>query len=156
MEIITDKVKLRVRCELVPEITEDVIVVADELSRIRNERQAAGVAAPQIGQYIRLIVLKVKGKEITLVNPRIASKRGIQMSEEKCLSIPNQKYLIQRPQSLKLKGTTLDGTKVTLKLSGYDACVACHEVDHLNGILIDTGTYIGEETEEPTTKLAYG
>ncbi|QSW37851.1 peptide deformylase [Candidatus Vidania fulgoroideae] len=95
-----------------------------------------GLAATQIGILKKLIILKVKKKLITIINPKIIYK-SIEMftSYEGCLSIPNHYKMVKRHKYIKIKGKTIYTTiKLTIK-NNISACVQ-HEIDHLNGKLI--------------------
>jgi peptide deformylase len=93
-----------------------------------------GLAAPQIGQGIRLIIIDLapddKKQPHTLINPEI-----IAVSEEGCLSLPGQYADITRPARVKVR--YLDETGAKRELEGEGLLSAClqHEIDHLDGVL---------------------
>lgn len=96
-----------------------------------------GLAAPQIGQGLRICVIEEGGKEYVLINPKIStfSKEKIVM-EEGCLSFPGEFFDIERPQALKVHFLNQDGKQVKMKANGLLARAIQHEIDHLDGILI--------------------
>jgi len=99
-----------------------------------------GLAAPQVGLNIRLIVLDVLageqgGNQIVLANPEIHDPQGSQRGEEGCLSIPGITAMVERPQQVRVTGQDLQGEAVELKTKDLLARILCHEVDHLDGIL---------------------
>lgn len=99
-----------------------------------------GLAAPQVGINIRLIVLDItageeRGHQHVLVNPEIVESEGDQKEEEGCLSIPGFTAMVKRPQRVKVRAQDLSGEP--LELGGTDllARALCHEVDHIDGVL---------------------
>lgn len=74
--------------------------------------------------------------DTVMVNPQIISKSDkMVISEEACLSLPKLKGKVWRHDTIKVSRTDLSGKKHTEKLSGYDAIIVQHEVDHLDGVL---------------------
>ena len=95
------------------------------------------LAAPQVGQSIRLFVMKYGFTLIICVNPEITRRGRDKVTNiEKCLSIPGKVSRVTRSMICDLEFTELSGTHRKLKLRGIDARCAQHELDHLNGILI--------------------
>ena len=95
-----------------------------------------GLAAPQVGHCVRLIVCGLYGKIRVLVNPGIVERNGAYYSEEFCLSLPKHDTLvIKRPDYLKVKFKQLDNTETTLTANGSAAALLAHEIDHLDGVL---------------------
>ncbi len=126
--------------------------VAKPVTRINNETQllvrrmidtmrdanGLGLAAPQVGVSARVIVydpLDKKGVRV-LINPVILSMSGEQLEpEEGCLSIPGLVGKVKRAQEIKIKGYDERNHPIVRRVSGLEARVIQHEVDHLNGIL---------------------
>ena len=99
-----------------------------------------GLAAPQVGVNLRLLVVDVsageeKGNQIVLVNPEILEQEGEQKGEEGCLSIPGFTAMVDRPQRIRIAGQDARGNRVEMEARDLLARVLCHEVDHLDGIL---------------------
>ena len=102
-----------------------------------------GIAAPQVGHCVRLIVCGLYGKIRVLINPEIVDRKGSYDSQEFCLSLPKHDTLvIKRPDYLKVKYTQLDNTETTLTANGSAAALLAHEIDHLDGVL-----YIDHQTQ---------
>ncbi|MGX7582601.1 peptide deformylase [Candidatus Vidania fulgoroideorum] len=101
-----------------------------------KHHKGIGLAATQIGIPKRIIILKIKTKLITIINPKILYKSTeIFNSYEGCLSIPNYFKKIKRHKFIKLTGNINHNTvKITVK-NHIAACIQ-HEIDHLNGKLI--------------------
>jgi peptide deformylase len=96
-----------------------------------------GLAAPQVGQAIRLFVMKQGNQILVCFNPEI-TRRGKDTATdvEGCLSIPGKRFRVVRNKICDLTYTAMDGQRHTIKLKGLEARCAQHEMDHLNGILI--------------------
>ena len=99
-----------------------------------------GLAAPQVGVNLRLLVVDIsageeKGNQIVLVNPEILETEGEQKGEEGCLSIPGFTAMVDRPRRIRIFGQNTRGERVELEAEDLLARVLCHEVDHLDGIL---------------------
>src|SRR5690606_31317365 len=102
-----------------------------------------GLAAPQVGQSIRMLVMQHRAigsdspKPLVMINPEIVS-HGSEESElaEGCLSIPGRRFLVTRPTEVRVSFMFLDNKKYELDFTGIHAKCAQHEIDHLNGILI--------------------
>lgn len=99
-----------------------------------------GLAAPQIGVALRVIVLDLSVGEdrkqlIKLVNPELVVKEGEQRHEEGCLSIPGYAGSPLRPARLTVRGLDLDGSERLYEAKDLLARAFCHEIDHLDGFL---------------------
>ena len=109
--------------------------------RIMREEDGVGLAAPQVGESVRVFVTAAQDGELApervYVNPVIVSYDGpLDASEEGCLSLPGIRGTIRRPPRVTLRATGLDGEPFTLTSSGLLARCWQHEIDHLDGILI--------------------
>jgi peptide deformylase len=100
-----------------------------------------GLAAPQVGETIRLFVMDPGWKEgrpapVILLNPRVlwASPQRIK-GPEGCLSIPGVTAVVERAAEVRLAWTAIDGTFREEVLDGFSAICAQHEIDHLDGIV---------------------
>ena len=99
-----------------------------------------GLAAPQVGVNLRLLVVDIsageeKGNQIILVNPEILEAEGEQKGEEGCLSIPGFTAMVDRPKRIRIAGRDTRGNRVELEAEDLLARALCHEVDHLDGVL---------------------
>ena len=134
----------------------DLTPIFEEMSRVRQENYGAGIAAPQVGELLRIVNFVYKGGEVTILNPVIKHKKGAVLVDEGCLSIPDLIYRVKRPTSLTLFGEDTHGNPVKLKCDINHAHTVEHEIDHLNGVLIDKkGTLIGTKEERKVDKLAW-
>jgi len=106
----------------------------------------AGLAAPQIGVFIRLVIFGVESNSrypdaqsvptTVLVNPVIdVLDDSVEAGWEGCLSVPGMRGLVQRPARIRYRGIDQFGDVVDREATGFHARVVQHECDHLDGIL---------------------
>ncbi len=110
-------------------------ILNDMADTMYNSKNAAGLAAPQVGILKRLVVIDLGEGLIKLVNPKIIKKEGSQEVIEGCLSIPNKWGKLTRPARVTIKALNENGDEITLTGTGDLAKCLCHEIDHLEGIL---------------------
>lgn len=128
-------------CATVGEITPELRLLARDMAATMYASQGIGLAAPQIGQPIRLIVVDVSGPDhreqlITLVNPVIEQAEGCVDSDEGCLSLPQFRAYVERAETVRVTGTDLDGQPVVIDAEGLLAICLQHEIDHLEGVVL--------------------
>ena len=119
-------------------ITDDIIQLSERMKEKMVEWNGIGLAAPQVGHNIRLIIIKLSnGKIQEMINPRISwtsdERKNI---EEGCLSIPETRIWLDRPSKVRVKFQTSEGEFKYWCLHKMDARVFLHEYDHLEGILM--------------------
>ncbi len=111
-------------------------LIRDMLETMHAEPGRVGLAAPQVGVPLRVIVIGIPEEEdIVLVNPEIVRRRGERIVDEGCLSIPGYFGQIKRAESVTAKGRDQNGREVRIKAEGILAQALEHEIDHLNGTL---------------------
>jgi len=97
---------------------------------------AAGLAAPQVGVPLRVIVIGIPEEEdIVLINPEIVRRKGERSVTEGCLSVPGYFGEIKRAESVTVKGRDPNGKEIRIKANELLAQALEHEIDHLNGVL---------------------
>ena len=95
-----------------------------------------GLAAPQVGVPLRVIVIGMPGEEyIALINPQIVRRTGERLVNEGCLSIPGYVGEIKRAESVRVKGRDQNGKEIRIKADELLAQALEHEIDHVNGVL---------------------
>ncbi len=112
--------------------------LAEDMIVTMHQAPGIGLAAPQVGRPIRLIVFDVGEKEAdprALVNPMLKNEWGEQIAEEGCLSLPGLYYPVKRAQKVWAEGFDVKGQPVTIEAEELLARVLQHEVDHLDGVL---------------------
>lgn len=108
------------------------------------QADGVGLAAPQIGKSLRIIVIASGKQASVLINPKIIYKSlRKEVMEEGCLSVPGLFGPVKRSRMIRCRAYTRDGKKVSFKAEGLTARIIQHEVDHLNGILfIDRAKWV--------------
>ena len=124
----------------VTDFSEDLQQLAEDMLETMYAAPGVGLAAPQVGVNVRLIVVdptagEQEGHQTVLVNPEVVERKGHQKEEEGCLSFPGMTATVDRPDIVLIKGQDLSGTKVELEAEGLMARALCHEIDHLDGVL---------------------
>jgi peptide deformylase len=118
--------------------------VADDLvATVRAHPGCVGLAAPQLDELVRMIVVDVSEHPratrshglLVLVNPRVTLASGAEVAREGCLSIPDLTANVRRPTEIVLEGRTLDAEPLVIEAEGFEARCLLHELDHLDGIL---------------------
>ena len=99
-----------------------------------------GLAAPQVGVNIRLIVIDISGGrepdgKIVLCNPRIVASQGTQEGDEGCLSVPDFCESVKRPMIVAVEAQDIKGEPFRIEGEGLLARAICHEIDHLDGVM---------------------
>lgn len=111
-------------------------LIGDMIETLHSEPGRVGLAAPQIGVSLRVIVIDLPEQEdIILVNPQIVKMTGEQPVTEGCLSIPGYFGHLKRGESITVKGRDRNGKEVRIKATELLAQALQHEIDHLNGVL---------------------
>lgn len=113
-----------------------------DMKKTMEKENGVGLAAPQVGQSLQIIIVKPEQKITVLINPQIKKlSKKTNIMEEGCLSLPGRYYFIKRPAKIKVRGLSQDGQKVKIKADGLLARIIQHEIDHLDGILITDRFY---------------
>lgn len=111
-------------------------LIADMLETMHADPGRVGLAAPQVGVSLRVIVIGMPEEEdVILVNPEIVRRTGEREVTEGCLSIPGYCAQINRAESVTVKGLNQKGKEIRIKAQGLLAQALEHEIDHLNGTL---------------------
>lgn len=133
--------RLRAVNAVVGTFDESIVELAQEMFRVMYDEPGVGLAAPQVGVNVRLMVFnpegeKGKGQEYILVNPRVvsSSKRQV-LGEEGCLSFPRIFGDVNRSDEIQVRAQNEKGEDVQLNLKGWVARIFQHEYDHLQGVL---------------------
>lgn len=121
-------------------VTPEIRELADAMAESMYANQGVGLAAPQVGRAIRLVVIDLSGPEkqesrITLVNPVITAASGEQEDEEGCLSVRDYRTNVKRAANVTVTALDLDGQPFEIEADGLLAVCLQHEIDHLDGVL---------------------
>jgi peptide deformylase len=120
---------------------EDLTRFIAEMHKAMIKAKGVGLAAPQIGVSKQIAIVDLSVGENPdelhiLINPEIIEIDGVQKGEEGCLSFPDIVTVVERPNHVKLKTQNLAGDWIELEGEELLARAFCHEIDHLNGVLI--------------------
>ena len=120
-------------------ITDKVRAKAEQMREVMHLEQGVGLAAPQVGWGVRLLLASHDGEpESTsvLVNPEIVTRSGgTEWGEEGCLSFPGIYGEVLRHRQVALTALDLDGNEISFEAEGFHARVLQHELDHLDGMV---------------------
>ncbi len=100
------------------------------------DHKGIGLAAPQVGINEQIFVTDVGEGPVVFINPHITKKRGSEVMEEGCLSLPGIQAQIKRPQRIFVSYLDENNKKIEREYDGLLARVILHETDHLRGKLI--------------------
>ena len=130
---------LKRKTEKILNIDESIRQLAEDMLKTMYEAPGVGLAAPQVGRSISLVVADTgkddKSSPLILINPEITAHEGQAGITEGCLSVPDYTAEVPRYQKIIIKAYTLDEREVELTLEDFPAIVLQHELDHLQGIL---------------------
>lgn len=136
---------LRQKAKKVKRVDASLQKLIDDMIETMEDAPGQGLAAPQLGVSLRVIVVNaLPGEEdaeneepvkLQLLNPEIVAQRGEVLGEEGCLSIPGFIGMVKRAEFVTIKALNRKGKEVKLKASQNLARVLQHEIDHLDGIL---------------------
>ncbi|MDD3896294.1 MAG: peptide deformylase [Candidatus Peribacteraceae bacterium] len=128
---------LRSKTVPVPKVTKEIRKLIKDMYETVHAAEGGGLAAPQIGITHRLCLAAINGRIIPLINPEILVKsNATDTMQEGCLSLPGLWIDVPRAKEIHLTYKDENGKRQERKLTGWDARVVQHEVDHLDGVLI--------------------
>jgi peptide deformylase len=136
---------LKEHCRLVPEVAVDGTreLAVDLVNTMRAHPRCVGLAAPQLGALVRVVVVDVTGHPratsssglVVLVNPVLLDADGSDVGREGCLSVPEFTANVRRATHVVVDGLTPDGDERRVEAEGFEARCLLHELDHLDGVL---------------------
>ena len=127
---------LRKKCQEVKKITEEIKNLCQDMIETMIRKEGVGLAAPQVGQLKRIIVVKFEDGPKAFINPQILSKsKEMEVAKEGCLCLPGIRLNVKRGKSILVKAQGIEGREIEVKAEGLIARIFQHEIDHLNGVL---------------------
>ncbi|AJQ27427.1 Peptide deformylase [Pelosinus fermentans JBW45] len=129
-----DKV-LKEIAEPVARVDRKIRKLIDDMAQTMYNADGVGLAAPQVGVSLRVIVLDVDDELIELINPIIIKSEGCELGNEGCLSVPGVFGEVERFSEVTVTGLNRFGKNITITGTGLLARALQHEIDHLDGIL---------------------
>jgi peptide deformylase len=116
--------------------------LAQDLCDVMYDEPGIGLAAPQVGEDVRLVVVDTEWtaedaekNPLILVNPELSGHEGKLVWTEGCLSVPDFEAEVERAERVVLRAQDLDGKELEIRAEGLQAVCFQHEVDHLDGVL---------------------
>ena len=121
-------------------ITDEIRTLAQDMAETMYTEDGIGLAAPQVGENIRLVTVDISGPKKRedlriLINPEIVERSDEIESEEGCLSVVNYRAKVRRSAWTGIRAQDLDGNPVEFEAEELMAICLQHEIDHLDGIL---------------------
>lgn len=119
-------------------INKSTLSIIEDMCETMYKNEGIGLAATQVNINYRIIVIDIsenRNNRLVLINPIILEKNGISNIEEGCLSIPNERAIIQRSQQIKICALNCKNNLFEINANGLLSICIQHEIDHLNGKL---------------------
>lgn len=138
-------------CAPVEKIDKQLKKLMDDMAETMYQNDGVGIAAPQIGKAIRLVIIDCQDEHglIELINPLITFREGTALDTEGCLSVPNIFGEVERAAKVKVEFLNRRGKKQHLTATGLLARCIQHELDHLEGqLFIDVAKSIRRGNQE--------
>lgn len=131
---------LKQKSALVTDFNDELVQLAEDMAETMYAAPGVGLAAPQVGKLIRLIVLDCSGSEepndlVIAVNPEVIAAEGESFEEEGCLSVPGFCAPVKRHLMITMRYQDTAGNFHQREADGLLAVGIQHEIDHLNGVL---------------------
>ncbi len=138
---------LRRKARKVTDFGSDLQVLIDDMVETMRDAPGVGLAAPQVGVPLRVVVIEWRDEEneeneetppklYMLVNPEIMrSSQDLELGTEGCLSVPGFVGDVERAQTVTVRGFNRRGQPMRIKAGGWLARIFQHEIDHLDGVL---------------------
>lgn len=122
-------------CQPVAKIDNKIRRLLDDMAETMYEANGVGLAAPQVGLAIRVVVIDVGNGLLELINPAIIEREGTAIDTEGCLSIPDIFGEVERSSKVTVEFTNRRNKKQQVTGEGLLARCFQHELDHLDGVL---------------------
>jgi peptide deformylase len=128
--------RLRRKANPVPEVTNDIRRLVDDMAETMYQAPGIGLAAIQVNEAWRIVVIDISETRNQLrvfINPEILSREGEQEREEGCLSVPGIYEPVIRAHRIRVRALDRDGQPFEFDAEGMLATCIQHEIDHLDG-----------------------
>lgn len=130
--------RLRKKALPVKTIGPDIPALAQDMLETMYKEGGIGLAATQVNIQKRVVVIDLSEQHdqpMSLINPEIINREGIEQMQEGCLSVPGYYDLVERAEKVRLRYLNLEGETVEMEADGLFAVCIQHEIDHLDGKL---------------------
>lgn len=139
---------LHKKCRPVTSFDKKLHTLLDDMIETLYDANGVGLAAPQVGILRRVVVIDAGEEILELINPEILETSGEQDGMEGCLSIPDEYWMVKRPEHVKAKAQDRNGEWYEIEADELIARCICHECDHLDGHLYTEFAYRKLSDEE--------
>lgn len=131
---------LRHPAKPIKRVDADLKRLASRMIELMYEHRGVGLAAPQVNLPLQMFVWdptgdRERGQAMVLLNPTISRPRSSDEAEEGCLSLPGLYANVIRAKTIHLNAYDINGKEINSDVSGFEARVLQHEIDHLHGML---------------------
>lgn len=127
---------LRRRAKRVTSLDGSIQKLIDDMLETMPAASGVGLAAPQVGVSLRLVVIGMPGEEpVVLINPEVVKRSGEREVDEGCLSVPGYRGKVKRSEAVTVKARDRGWKECRFKGTELLGQVLEHEIDHLNGVL---------------------
>ena len=154
---------LRLKAKQVTKFDSELQTLVESMFETMRDAPGVGLAAPQIGQSLRLVVVEytddedenARPKKYVLVNPEIVKRSEEMVTDiEGCLSLPGLAGTVERHEAVTIKAKNRFGKPLKIEAEGWLARIFQHEIDHLDGVLyIDRAEEVLEPTPEEAAQI---
>ncbi|HPR34408.1 MAG TPA: peptide deformylase [Anaerolineaceae bacterium] len=154
---------LKLKAKQVTKFDTELQTLVDNMFETMRAAPGVGLAAPQIGESLRLVVVEytededenAKPKKYVLVNPEIVKRSEEMITDiEGCLSLPGLAGRVERHEAVTVKAKNRFGKPLKIEAEGWLARIFQHEIDHLEGVLyIDRAEEVFEPTPEEAEQI---
>lgn len=137
--------RLKTMCAAVEKFNHELAALVEDLEDTRlSSPGCVGIAAPQIGELVRVAIVDTSGHKkhgsassghMVLVNPRLVDRAGCRVGREGCLSLPDFTANVERAEVINVEYYNEKGELLQLQAQDFEAVVVQHEIDHLDGVL---------------------
>lgn len=134
---------LRKKAKPVGRITDGHRRILSQMAKTMYDDSGIGLAAPQVGASVQLIVVDIGEGLYKLVNPKIIKRQGRQSMSEGCLSVPGVCIKVKRAKQVWVQAQDENSKFIEIEAQDLFACVLQHEIDHLKGkLIIDYASFL--------------
>ncbi|MEK7214726.1 MAG: peptide deformylase [Chloroflexota bacterium] len=135
--LLADNPVLRQKAKKIRIIDAGVQRLIDDMVETMDLAHGVGLAAPQVGESVRVLVIRIPESEpMALINPQVVKRSGERILEEGCLSIPGWRGEVKRSVTVLVKALNQHGREIRIKATDDLLAQALeHEIDHLDGVL---------------------
>lgn len=130
--------RLRTVAQPVAEVNADIRQLVEDMFETMRAEKGIGLAATQVNVHQRVVVMDVsddQSQQRVFINPEIIARDGTTISEEGCLSVPNNYAKVERAEKIVVRALDKEGETFDLEAEGLLAICIQHELDHLQGKL---------------------